>query len=91
MTKGGEQPSDLVAGQRDEAGWWWVLGVFVGGDDGEQCVGEHRQQGPRQPRQPAAELVLVEPGQALASLKGLLHGPAASGDSDSCRGTGVGA
>lgn len=23
----------------DEAGWWWILAVFAGGDDGEQGVG----------------------------------------------------
>lgn len=48
--------------QGDQPWLWWVLGAFGGGDDREQGVGEHREQGPAPPCQPAAELVLIEPG-----------------------------
>ncbi len=58
-----------------------VLGAFGRGDDREQRVGEHRDQGPAPPCEPAADLVLIEPGQALGGLKAL-DGPSASGDPD---------
>jgi hypothetical protein len=56
--------------------------VFVGGDDGEQGMCGHGEQGPALPGDPAADLVFVEPGQALAGLEGLLHGPPSAGDAD---------
>jgi len=40
------------------------------------------EQGPAPPCQPAADLVLVESGQALGGLKAFLDGPSASGDPD---------
>src|SRR4051794_20534350 len=43
---------------------------------------EHREQGPAPPGQPSADLVFIEPGQALTGLKTLLDGPAASCDAD---------
>ena len=55
--------------------------MFARGEDGEQAVGEHRQQRPAPPGQPAADLVPIQAGQALAALKGLLDRPA-SGDRD---------
>jgi di/tricarboxylate transporter len=44
------------------------------GDPVVQGVGDHREQGPVPPGGPAPDLMLVEPGQALAGLEGLLHG-----------------
>jgi hypothetical protein len=76
----GEPPLDFAAGQRDQPGRWGCDGVFAGGEDGEQGVGEHRQQRSASPGQPAAHLVLIQAGQALAALEGLLDGPAASDD-----------
>jgi hypothetical protein len=43
--------------------------VFVGGDDGEQGMCGHGEQGPALPGDPAADLVFVEPGQALPAWK----------------------
>ena len=78
---GGEQAADLVAGQRDQA-VRRCLDAFDVGQDGEQGVGEHREQGPAPPRCPAADLVFVEAGQSLAGLEGLLDPPAVSSDPD---------
>src|SRR3954470_11225221 len=61
----------LVAGEWDQAGRWRCRGVFAGGEDDEQGVGEHGQQRPASPGQPAAHLVLIEAGQTLASLEAL--------------------
>jgi hypothetical protein len=74
--------SDFVAGQSDQRWLCWVLGVFGGGDDCELGVGEHREQGPAPPGQPAADLVLIESGQAFGGLKVLFDGPSASRDPD---------
>lgn len=49
--------------------------MFVGADDGEEGVGEHGQGDPVGPGGEAAELVLVQAGQALSGLEGLLHPP----------------
>jgi hypothetical protein len=78
--RGGEQVGDLVAGQRDLPGWGWLAGVLGGGGDGEEGGGEHGQGHPPVPGGPAADLVLVQAGQALAGLEILFHGPAAPGD-----------
>jgi hypothetical protein len=75
----GEEVGDLVAGQRDLPGWVWVPGVFGGGGDGEEGAGEHGQRCPPVPGGPAADLVLVESGQALAGLEVFLDGSAAPG------------
>jgi hypothetical protein len=40
---GGEQVPDFVAGQPNPAGRGWSLGAFGGGSDGDEGVGEHRQ------------------------------------------------
>jgi hypothetical protein len=45
-------------------------------------VGEQGEQGPAPPGQPAADLVFIEPGQALGGLKTLLDSPSASSDAD---------
>lgn len=50
-----------------------MAGVFVGADGGEEGVGQHGQGDPAGPRGEAAELVLVQSGQALSGLKGFLH------------------
>jgi hypothetical protein len=54
-------------------------GCARGGDHCEQGVRDHREQVPALPGDPPADLVFVEPGQALAGLERLLDGPAASG------------
>ena len=43
----GEEPADLVAGQRDQLVSVWVLMVSLGGGQHDQeCVGEQGQDGP---------------------------------------------
>jgi len=69
-----EQGGDLVASERDLVLWRRGAGVFGGGGDGEEGQGEHGQGGPPVPGVPAADLVLVQPGQSLASLEILLDG-----------------
>lgn len=78
----GEEPPDLVAGQRDQPGGCGSVVVFVRGDHGEQGVGEHREQGPALPGGPAADLVLVEPSQPLPGLERFFDCPPAAGDVD---------
>src|SRR5262245_21912091 len=80
--QGGEQAADLVAGQPDQPGWCWVVGVFGGADDGEEGVGNHGQGDPAAPGGVVADLVLIQPGQALAGLEGFLDPPAGSGHPD---------
>ena len=55
-----EQCGDLVAGERDLAGWRGMV-VLGGGGDGQEGQGEHGQGGPPVPGVPAADLVLVSP------------------------------
>jgi hypothetical protein len=76
----GEQAADLAAGQGNHPGGCGPVGVLGRGNHHERCVRDHRQQGPAPPRGPTADLVLVEPGQALARLEGLLDGPDAASD-----------
>jgi hypothetical protein len=52
-----------------------VAGVFVGSDDGEEGVREHGEGDPAGSGRVAADLVLVQAGQALAGLEELLHPP----------------
>jgi hypothetical protein len=73
---------DLVAGQRDEPGGRRVLVARGRGGDCEQGQGQHREGDPPVPGGPGADLVLVQPGQALACLEILLSGPPPSGDPD---------
>jgi hypothetical protein len=58
------------------------LGVVAGGDDREQGVGDHGEQGPAPPGGQAPDLMLIEPSQALDGLERLLHRPAPAGDAD---------
>ena len=67
-------------GQRDHPCRCGPVSVRVGGEDGQQRVPDHRQQGPASPRGPTADLMLVEPGQALPGLETLLDDSAASSD-----------
>ncbi len=63
-----QEMADLVDGQRDQAGRGPGSGVFGGGGDGEEGMGEHREDGPSLPGGPGADLVLVEGGEFLAGL-----------------------
>jgi hypothetical protein len=65
---GGEQVPDLVAGQPNPACRGWALGAFGGGGDGEEGMGQHRQDRRAVPQGPAADLVLIQAGQSLTCL-----------------------
>lgn len=55
-----------------------MFAVLVGADDGQEGVGEHREGHPAQPGGVAADLVLVQAGEALAGLLAfwsLIHVP----------------
>jgi hypothetical protein len=69
-----EQALDLVAGERNE-GIGCGAGVLVCAYDGEEGVREHGEGDSAGPGGIAADLVLVECGQALARLEELLHPP----------------
>jgi hypothetical protein len=69
--QGGEQAGDLVAGERDLSWWRGPAGVFGGGGDGEEGQRDHGEGDPAVPGGPGADLVLIEPGQALARLGGV--------------------
>jgi hypothetical protein len=66
----GEQSLDLVAGQRDQVGWPWTVGVFACTDDRAEGVGEHDQGDPTAQEGVAANLVLVESRQPFLRLEG---------------------
>jgi hypothetical protein len=76
-----EQRGDFVAGDRDLI-FSWRGGALGGGGDGEESQGEQGQGGPPLPGVPAADLVLIQPGQALAGLEIFLRGPPDPGDLD---------
>jgi hypothetical protein len=78
----GEEVGDLVAGQRDQFRRAGVAGVLEGGGDGQDGGGEHGEGDPPVPGGPAADLVLIQAGQALAGLEVLLDRPAKPGDLD---------
>ena len=65
---------DLVAGQRDLVRRPEAAGVLGGRGDGEGCGGEHGEGDPPVPRGPAADLVLIQAGQALSGLEILFDG-----------------
>ena len=65
--QGGEEVADLVAGQRDLAVGRRAAGVLGGGGDGQERGGEHGQGDPAVPGVPAADLMLVQAGQAPVS------------------------
>ena len=73
--QGDEKALDLVAGERYEVVGCGAAGVLVCSDDGEEGVREHGQGDPAGPGRVAADLVLVQSGQALAGLEGLLKLP----------------
>ena len=82
-----EQAADLVACERDLAFGRWAAVVFGGGGHGEERAGQHGQSGPSVPGIPSADLVLIQAGQALATLEVLLPGPPAAGDpGEDCEG-----
>ena len=60
-----------------------------GGGDGQEGAGEHGEGDPAVPGGPAADLVLVQAGEAFAGLEVLLDGPPEPGDLDQ-RGEGNG-
>lgn len=68
-----EQVLDLVTGQGDQVTGTGCAGVFLGSNDREGGMGEHRQGDPAGPGREAADLVFVEAGQALLGLERLLH------------------
>src|SRR2546430_6042817 len=64
-----EQAPDFVHGQRDQPGFAARMSLmFVGGDDGQDGVGEHDQGGISVPGVPPSDLVLVEADSALRVL-----------------------
>ncbi|POG46002.1 hypothetical protein BV881_18350 [Streptomyces sp. ZL-24] len=72
---GDEQSLYFVAGQRDQVGGVGGPVVFVGPDDGEEGMGEHRQSDPAGPGHESSDLMLIKSGQTLSGLEGLLHPP----------------
>jgi hypothetical protein len=72
---GVEQTAGLVAGELDQAASIVLEVASDGGEDGQECVGEHRQGGPPVPEVPATDLVLVQADQTLGGLEVLLDFP----------------
>ena len=56
--------------------------TFDRGGHGQEGMREHGQGGPAVPGVPAADLVLVESGQAFGGLERFLDAPALTGDGD---------
>jgi len=80
LGQSGEQPADLVAGQRDQLVVPQLAATGLGGgQDGQERVGEQGQDGPAVPGGPAADLVLVQGGQFLAGGEPVLDSPPGSG------------
>jgi hypothetical protein len=76
LGQSGEQPADLVAGQRDQRVAGRVaLGVRGCGEDGQEGAGEQGQDGPAVPGGPVADLVLVQAGQFLPGGEPVLNRP----------------
>ena len=75
-----EQALDLVAEQRDQPVRGGIAGVFVRADDSEEGMGEHGEGDPAGPGRVAAELVLVQAGQALSGLERLFDPSSGSRD-----------
>ena len=61
---GGQEAGDLVAGERDLVVRSTAALVLAGGGDGQERQCEHGQGGPPVPGGPAADLMLVEAGEA---------------------------
>lgn len=64
-----EESLDFVARQRYQVVRPWPEAVLVGADDGQEGMGEHGEGDPAGPGRIAAELVLVQAGQALSGLE----------------------
>ena len=75
----GGEVGDLVAGQGDLPGRGRAAGGFDGGGGGEDGGAGHGQGDPPVPGGPAAQLVLIQAGQAFAGLEVLLDGLIANG------------
>jgi hypothetical protein len=60
--------SDRVAAQRYQLWRTGIAGVLEDGGDGKHSGGEHGQGDPPVPGGPAADLMLVQAGQALSGL-----------------------
>ena len=67
--RAGEQVGDLVAGQGDLVRRPEAVGVLGGCGDGKGRGGEHGEGDPPVPGGPAADLVLIQAGQALPAWK----------------------
>ena len=78
--QGVEESAEFVDGQRDQPGRGGSCVAFGGGGHGQEGVGEHGQGGPAVPGGPAADLVLVQSGEAFGGLEGFLDAPALPGD-----------
>lgn len=63
---------ELVDGQFEQARWGGGQVLLGGGGHGEERVGEQGEGGPLVPGGPAADLVLVQSGQALGGVERLL-------------------
>ena len=71
LAQSGEQPADLVTGQREEL--VLMSGSGLGrGQDGQERVGEQGQDGPAVPGSPVADLVLVQGGEPVLSQPPLM-------------------
>lgn len=80
LAQSGEQPADLVAGQRDQLVVVRAGAIKLGrGQDGQERVGEQGQGGPAVPGGPAADLVLVQGGEFLAGGEPVLDLPPGPG------------
>src|SRR5262245_21601867 len=83
LAQSGEEPADLVAGQRDQLAIACPAAAGLGrGEDGQESAGEQGQDGPAVPGGPAADLVLVQGGQFLAGGEPVLDSPPGPGHPD---------
>ena len=83
LEQSGEEPADLVAGQRDQLVLVRAAVVWLGcGHGGQECVGEQGQDGPAVPGGPAPDLMLVQAGEFLAGGEAVLDFLPGSGHPD---------
>jgi hypothetical protein len=80
--EGVHEPMELVDGQFEQARWGGGQVLLGGGGHGEERVGEQGEGGPLVPGGPAADLVLVQSGQALGGVERLLDPLPLPGDPD---------
>ena len=69
--QGVEEATKLVDGQRDQTGRCGLGVSFSGGGHGQEGMREHGQGGPSVPGGPAADLVLVEPGEHVILVQAM--------------------